>query len=110
MPDALHRRLAKQLRQLRLDRGFTQERLAEAASLSADAIRRLERGGFSPTVRVLNQLAGALGLPVADLLQFGEVHQPEKLSRLLALLAGRKDHELGLVLRIARAALAERDR
>ena len=110
MADAFHRKLAKQLRQMRLDRGFTQERLAEAAGLSADAIRRLERGGFSPTARVLNQLARALGLPVAELVRFEDVHQPEKLSRLLVLLAGRKDAELGLVLRIARAALVERDR
>jgi transcriptional regulator with XRE-family HTH domain len=110
MADAFHRKLANRLKQLRVDRGFTQERLAELASLSPDAIRRLERAGFSPTVRVLNQLAGALGMPVSDLVRFEDSRQPEKLSRLIALLSGRGDAELGLVLRLARAALAESDR
>jgi len=110
MADVLHRKLAKRLKQLRTDRGLTQERLAEAASLSPDAIRRLERGGFSPTVRALSQLSKALGVPLAELFRFEDSHQPEKISRLLALLAGRRDGEVGLVLRIARAALVERDR
>jgi transcriptional regulator with XRE-family HTH domain len=41
--------------------------LAEKADLSTDAIGRLERGLFSPTLRVLVQLARGLETDVATL-------------------------------------------
>jgi transcriptional regulator with XRE-family HTH domain len=107
--DSLHRKFARRLRSLRTDLGLTQERLAERADLSTDAIRRLERGGFSPTLRVLEQIARALSVPMSDLLGESGAELSETHRRLNALLAGRRESEISLVLRLARAALVERD-
>lgn len=109
MVPELNAKLARRLRQLRTDQGLTQERLAERAQVSPDAVRRLERGAFSPTLRMLDQLARALGLPVADLVAFGGSRSSERLASLVSFLKGRSEREVALILRIARVALAERD-
>jgi transcriptional regulator with XRE-family HTH domain len=58
------------LRELRLDRGLSQRKLAASAGVDALTIKRLE-GGANPddvTLRVLGKLADALGVRSADLL------------------------------------------
>lgn len=105
----LKKKLARRLRQLRLDRGLTQDRLAERSQISTDAVRRLERGGFSPTLRLLEQLSRGLDLPLSELVSFRETKAPEGMDRIVAFLSGRKERELALVLRLAQAALAEPD-
>lgn len=52
--------LGKAVRELREDRGWTQTRLAEAASMTQPAIARFEAGGTVPTLPVLERLAHAL--------------------------------------------------
>lgn len=105
----MNKRLARRLRQIRLDHGLTQEKLAERAQVSPDAVRRLERGGFSPTLRMLGQLSRALGLPIADLVAFGETRSEDRLLGLTSLLRGRSEKDVALVLRLARAALLDHD-
>jgi ribosome-binding protein aMBF1 (putative translation factor) len=53
--------LGKAVRELREDRGWTQTRLAEAASMTQSAVARFETGGTVPTLPVLERLAHALG-------------------------------------------------
>ncbi len=105
----MNRQLARRLRQLRLDHGLTQEKLAERAQVSPDAIRRLERGGFSPTLRMLAQLSHALSLPVSDLVAFGDAPREDRLLGLVSLLRGRSEQEIAMALRLVRAALIDRD-
>lgn len=63
-----HRRLlGESLRTKRKDAGFSQEKLAEKADLSAVFISRIERGVESPSVDNLVKLAKALGIRVGDL-------------------------------------------
>lgn len=56
------RRFGRHLREHRERRGLTQERLAERSDLSADAIRRLEAGSFSPSLQTLSKLVRGLDL------------------------------------------------
>ena len=55
-------------RRHRLERGLSQERLAEAAGLSQRYLSVLERGENSPTLNVIVRLAAALDLSPAELL------------------------------------------
>ncbi len=48
--------------------GLTQETVADRAGLAAVHLQRLERGLGNPTLASLYALAGALELPVADLI------------------------------------------
>lgn len=59
--------IAANVARLRLDRRLTQASLAERARLSRVAIGKIERGAVLPRARTLAALAGALGVPVRDL-------------------------------------------
>ena len=67
----LKQRFGKRLRQLRRERGLTQEQLAEASDLSVDFVSLLERGVNAPSFETLEVLATVLDVPVRDLFYFG---------------------------------------
>ncbi len=61
--------LGNHLRELRLDRKLTREQLAEKAGVSRDLIGKVEQGQRgSIRLESARQLAGALGVPVGQLL------------------------------------------
>lgn len=62
------RRFGARLRELRSSRGFTQEQLAEKAQVTPSYVGRLERGGAAPGIDLVERLAKALGVKVAELL------------------------------------------
>ncbi len=64
--------VALRLRQLRADRGWTQEDLAAQVGLSVRYIGQVERRQASPSVRVLGQLADALEVDAAELVRRGK--------------------------------------
>ena len=56
------------LRQLRSERGWSQERLAETAGISLNYVGNLERGEQGPSLNVIVRLARALAIDVPTLL------------------------------------------
>ncbi len=61
--------VATNLKAVRLKKKLTQEQLAEKADLSVSMISMLERGQRHPPLDTLEQLAGALGVKPAALLE-----------------------------------------
>jgi transcriptional regulator with XRE-family HTH domain len=61
--------LAKNLRQRRNDAGISQEELAHRAGIDRTYVSALERCKFAASIEVLDQLATALDIEAADLLQ-----------------------------------------
>jgi len=59
--------LADALRQLRTERGDTQEDLAHKAGLTVAAFARIERGHANPTWTTVRRLASALDISLAAL-------------------------------------------
>ncbi|MGH2755520.1 MAG: helix-turn-helix domain-containing protein [Actinomycetota bacterium] len=62
------------LREVRLERGLSQEELALACDRHRTYISLLERGVNSPSLRTILQLADALGVRPSDLLRRIEKH------------------------------------
>ena len=60
------------LKDLRLRREMTQERLAELAHLSRQSVISIEQGRFLPTIETALRLAQALGVGVEDLFWLSE--------------------------------------
>jgi transcriptional regulator with XRE-family HTH domain len=58
--------VARNLRRLRVRRGFSQEVLAVDAQIDRTYVSRLERGLENPTVAVLERLAEALGAQIVE--------------------------------------------
>jgi HTH-type transcriptional regulator/antitoxin HipB len=54
--------LAEAVRIRREELGWTQRQLAERAGMTQPGVARFEAGGTTPTLPVLERLAGALGL------------------------------------------------
>jgi transcriptional regulator with XRE-family HTH domain len=54
--------LASRLKALRLESGFTQEQLADAAGIDRKTINRIENGHFSPSVDSFFRIAHALSV------------------------------------------------
>lgn len=68
----LRHALARKLRELRLERGFTQEWLAFLAGFHPTYISILENGRKSPTVDALERIAGALEVTISSILASAE--------------------------------------
>jgi XRE family transcriptional regulator, regulator of sulfur utilization len=64
---SLLRALGKRIRELRKERRYSQEKLAELASIHENHVRRIEGGTANPSYLVLIRIAKALGVSVADL-------------------------------------------
>ncbi|MFV5639992.1 helix-turn-helix domain-containing protein [Acinetobacter oleivorans] len=75
-------RIAQQVRELRLARGYTLDVLATRCQVSRSAISLIERGEASPTAVVLEKLANGLGVPLTQLFDIPQNNQsPQPLIR-----------------------------
>jgi transcriptional regulator with XRE-family HTH domain len=79
---------------------MTQEVLAERADLSADTIRRLEQGAFSPSLDTLTKVVGGLGIGFATLFTAFELREEGADHDLLAMTRSLTPVELAMALRV----------
>jgi transcriptional regulator with XRE-family HTH domain len=57
------------LKRLRLERGWSQERLAQESGLNVSHLPKIERSEREPGVRTVSKLATALGVSAAELFE-----------------------------------------
>ena len=63
------KKFGKRLRELRLEKGYSQEKLAEYASLHRNYIGMIERGKRNVTLFNITKLVRSLGIEVSELLE-----------------------------------------
>lgn len=63
------RQVAQRLRELRRERGLTQEAVAQSAGVDRVTISRLENGRLQPTFETLARVVAAMGASLQDLTQ-----------------------------------------
>ena len=56
------------IKKYRNNKGFTQEKLSELAGVSTDYISEIERGKKVPSIKRLDKIAAALGIPAYKIL------------------------------------------
>lgn len=66
----LRRQFARRLKELRQQKGMTQEELAQATGLSISFIRSIEQGIYAPSFESIEKIANALSVKVIDLFNF----------------------------------------
>jgi transcriptional regulator with XRE-family HTH domain len=71
-PADIEQRIAARLGQLRTDRGWSLDALAERAGISRATLSRLERGELSPTAAMLGRLCTAFGWTLSRLMADAE--------------------------------------
>lgn len=62
--------LGKRLRDLRVRKKLSQEKLSELSGVSSRHISEMERGESNPSYQVLRHLSQSLGVPLGVLLEF----------------------------------------
>tara|TARA_R110001606_G_scaffold30173_4_gene93524 strand:+ start:139 stop:348 length:210 start_codon:yes stop_codon:yes gene_type:complete len=65
----IRKKFGKRLRALREEHGWSQEEFADRAGLHRTYVSAVERGVRNPTLSVLERLAKALGVSMAELVQ-----------------------------------------
>jgi transcriptional regulator with XRE-family HTH domain len=63
----IRHRLAKNMRRIRRDKGWSQEELADRADVHRTYISGVERCVRNPTITVVGRIADALGVKVGEL-------------------------------------------
>jgi transcriptional regulator with XRE-family HTH domain len=74
-----HAAFGAALRELRTERGLTQEALGELAGISGNYVGDTERGERNVSLRIIWELADALELSPSDLLERTEIKIKERL-------------------------------
>jgi transcriptional regulator with XRE-family HTH domain len=75
---AVKQHLAFQLRQLRREKGWSQEKLAEKASMHRTYLAGIERSLRNPSLENLIKLANALGVTMTELFTCAEATAPTR--------------------------------
>lgn len=55
------------IKEIRKQKGFTQEEVAKKAGISANYFAKIERGTINTTIKKASQIAKALGVDVSDI-------------------------------------------
>lgn len=71
MASTLGETVANNLRRARMERGLTQEELADRVGINRNYVGMIERRENSPTIDMIERIAKALDLDPASLLQRG---------------------------------------
>ena len=64
----IRQRLGRNLRRLRMEKGWSQEAFADEAGIHRTYVSDIERGARNPTIAIVEQLAKPLGIPPGRLL------------------------------------------
>lgn len=75
--------LGNKIRELRVNKGLTQEQLATALNLSPQAISKWETGGGYPDVATLPVLAGYFGVSLDEMFEYDPEEVEEKIQNAL---------------------------
>ena len=67
--DAVQKSLGKRIRQLRQERGWSQEHLADEASMHRTYMWGIEQGVRNPSIRHLTRIADALKISLSTLFE-----------------------------------------
>ncbi len=66
-------RLGRAVKQIRIQRGLTQEQVSAASGLHPTYISDIERGARNPSWEAITRLADGIGVPTAEIAQHYDV-------------------------------------
>ncbi|MEK3865189.1 helix-turn-helix transcriptional regulator [Paenibacillus sp. FSL H7-0716] len=98
--------VGNRIRELRKAKGWTQEQLAEAASLHYSYIGGVERGDRNISLETLGKIIAAFDVPAKELFRFEDETQRRKaLDEHMALLSSKSAEEITALTRVTREVI-----
>lgn len=96
--------LGKRIREIRVKRGLSQEKLSELCGISSRHISEMERGESNPSFQVLEQITMSLGIALPELLHFEHQNSSDQLrEKLVVMIRSLDDERLRLAYRLVQA-------
>ena len=88
--------LGKRIRSLRIEKGWTQQELAEKANVSYKFLGEVERGNQNPSIGILIKIIGAFNIELMELFRFShEISSRTELEKeMLKIIKKSSDEEL----------------
>ena len=77
----LKNKLGKRIKELRKQKGYTQEKFAEKIGMATSSFGYLETGKFYPAPENIEKIAKALGVQVHDLFNFKDINNKDELLK-----------------------------
>ena len=97
----------ERLRELRRERGFTQEEVALRADITTSYYGQIERGTANPSVALLEKICAVMGISISDIFTVGDTNPLtiDALSmQIIHQLNGKSDEEKELILSLIKTA------
>lgn len=92
------------IKELRKNKGLSQEELAEKAETSPNYLSRMERGTENPTLEMLIKISRALGVEMRETFDFGHEESLRELKEFMIEFIRESDEEkIRLTVKILRA-------
>jgi transcriptional regulator with XRE-family HTH domain len=102
--------VGSRIRELRKAKGWTQEQLAEAASLHYSYIGGVERGDRNISLETLEKIIAAFQIPAEEIFHFEDNTDRRKaLDEHMTLISGRSIEEIAALTKINREVIAALD-
>lgn len=95
----LRKRIGRAIAQARLQRGLTQEQVAERLGVEQETISRFERGAVLPPLGRLAELSDLLSVPMAQFVQAGSTRLADQAQEVADQMAGLTPSDRELVRR-----------
>lgn len=96
--------IGRRIKELRKNKGLSQEQLAEKAETSQNYLSRMERGTENPTLDMFIKLAHALEVEIWEMFDFGHnIRDKEVKDKIIAFTKSADPEKLRLALKIIRA-------
>lgn len=101
-----YKKLGKRIKEQRLKKNLTQEKLAETVNLSSVYISHIENASTKPSLETLVNLSNALDI-TPDFLLFDSVHKSNEYinDEIASLLKGCDTDDLRLITRLIKAVI-----
>jgi transcriptional regulator with XRE-family HTH domain len=100
------KQLGQRIRELRKQKGLTQEQLGDYSGVGAKYISQVERTGANVTLSLAESIAGGLGVDLKDLFDFNHnVEDIELRGELISMLESAEGEKLQTLHRVIRAIL-----
>jgi transcriptional regulator with XRE-family HTH domain len=98
--------IGQRIKELRKNRGLSQEKLAEKAETSPNYLSRMERGTENPTLDMLIKLSNALEVEMWEMFDFGHVKSHKELKESIrSIIKSADESSLRLALKVIRAVV-----
>ncbi|MNI45797.1 HTH-type transcriptional regulator SinR [compost metagenome] len=102
--------VGNRIRELRKAKGWTQEQLAEAASLHYSYIGGVERGDRNISLETLEKIIAAFQVPAVEIFRFeDETDRRKALDEHMTLISDRITEEITAITRINREVISAMD-